>query len=344
MRHLKAQTLLKLARHLASSAEGLTLDQMAETAEVGRRSAERMRDALQILFPYMEEVIEGQVKRFRISGGLDAFLQTPTAEELLTLVKTAKGLRDTGNVVRASELESLFIKIQASMRGSALRRVAPDLEALINAEFVAVQAGPHSMEDEEVLGTLREAIKAIKGVRFTYAGGRTPGAVRKVAPYGLIFGRSNYLVGAELGDLTPRTWRLDRISKIVVINVAAPPPRDFSLAEFATRSFGMYHSDPADVVLRIKDGRTTWRFHPKQVAKLQSDGSSIVTFAAGGMHELASHLCGWGDKIEILEPPHLRDLVVQALEAALAAHRSSPSAAPKPKRRTSGRVEKRAPS
>ena len=51
MRHEKAARLLDLARMLASSAEGLTLDEMAERLGVGRRTAERMRDAVREAFP-----------------------------------------------------------------------------------------------------------------------------------------------------------------------------------------------------------------------------------------------------------------------------------------------------
>ena len=40
MRHEKAQSLLHLARVLAGSAEGLTLDEMAEVAGTGRRTVE----------------------------------------------------------------------------------------------------------------------------------------------------------------------------------------------------------------------------------------------------------------------------------------------------------------
>ena len=77
MRHEKASVLLELARRLASSAEGLTLDEMAEAARVGRRTAERMRDALIALFPQMEEVPDGAAKRFRIHRmGSTAFSRT----------------------------------------------------------------------------------------------------------------------------------------------------------------------------------------------------------------------------------------------------------------------------
>src|SRR5580704_8388408 len=66
MRHEKAALLLDLARRLAASAEGLTLDEMAQASGVGRRTAERMRDAIWDLFPQMEELPDGAAKRFRI--------------------------------------------------------------------------------------------------------------------------------------------------------------------------------------------------------------------------------------------------------------------------------------
>ena len=56
MRHEKAEQMLVLARLLASSAEGLTLDEMAAEMGVGRRTIERMRDGLARLFPQMDEI------------------------------------------------------------------------------------------------------------------------------------------------------------------------------------------------------------------------------------------------------------------------------------------------
>ncbi|HVL40786.1 MAG TPA: DNA-binding transcriptional regulator, partial [Brevundimonas sp.] len=51
MRLDKAALVIELARRMAASAEGLTLDEMARETGVGRRTAERMRDAVLALFP-----------------------------------------------------------------------------------------------------------------------------------------------------------------------------------------------------------------------------------------------------------------------------------------------------
>src|SRR5436305_13832631 len=142
MRHEKVQVLLDLARRLAASAEGLTLDEMARETGVGRRTAERMRDAIWAVFPQMEEIAEGPSKRFRVPRGLDGFFQDPTTEELLELNKASSALRGAGALSRAGALETLELKVRAAMRGGALRRAAPDIEALARAETIAVQAGP----------------------------------------------------------------------------------------------------------------------------------------------------------------------------------------------------------
>ena len=213
------------------------------------------------------------------------------------------------------------------MRSSALRKLVPDMEALLHAETVAVQAGPRPFEDETVLATVRHAVKAMCGLKFAYDGGSTPGRLREVAPFGLMFGRTNYLVAAELGSDEPKSWRLDRIRDLTLLDCPAPAPDDFNLTAFAGRSFGVFHGDAEDVVLRIKPHGAAdalgWRFHSNQQVIEQPDGSVLVCFTASGMLELAWHLFTWQDKVEILAPPRLQDLMVNELQNALAAHRSA---------------------
>src|SRR6516165_5235916 len=197
MRHEKAGRLLELARLLAATAEGLSLDEMAERLGVGRRTAERMRDAVREIFPQLEEVDDPPTRRFRIPAGLDGLFQAPTAEELAALKAAAEMLAREGAQARAGALRSLEQKVLSATRAAARRRLAPDLEALLQAETIAVQAGPRPFEDETVLSAVREALKGGSMLRFRYEGGSQPGRVREVTPYGILFGRANYLVAAE---------------------------------------------------------------------------------------------------------------------------------------------------
>ena len=54
VRYEPSQRLLRLALKLAGTRTGLTLDEMAGELGVGRRTAERLRDALAGLFPQLE--------------------------------------------------------------------------------------------------------------------------------------------------------------------------------------------------------------------------------------------------------------------------------------------------
>lgn len=323
MRHEKAALLLEMARLMAASAEGLTLDELGERLGLGRRTVERMRDAVRELFPQMEEVDDPPTRRFRIPSGLDGLFQAPDAVELAALRTAAEQLRATGAGPRAEALRSLERKVLSAMRAPARRRLAPDLEAVMQAEAIALAPGPRPFEDGKLLAAVREAIIALKALGFRYEGGSQPGRRREVTPLGLLFGRSNYLVAAE-GGPEPRTFRLDRMHEVAVLERPAAPPEGFSLAAFVERSFGIYQDEVEEVRLRVRphgaDEAMGWRFHRTQSLTLQSDGSVLVAFRASGMLELAWHLFTWGDKIEILAPERLKRVMVEQIALARAAH------------------------
>ena len=320
MRHDKAAMVIDLARRMAASAEGLTLDEMAREMGVGRRTAERMRDAVLALFPQVEEVSDPPTKRWRIRGGLSAFEQAPTATEMLELTKAAAALRAAGEPARAAALEGLERKLKAAMRSTTLNRMAPDLEALVRAETIAVQAGPRPSADEAMLAAIRAAVLAQQPLGFTYS---RPGAEprrRSVAPCGVMFGRANYLVAADRETGRVQTFRLDRMSHVAPQEGVAPPPADFDLAAFATQSFGIYQDQIEDVAIRIApEGAAEargWRWHPTQTLEDQADGSLVVRFRASGMRELAWHLFTWGDQATILAPERLKQTMATELDAA----------------------------
>ena len=248
MRYDKARKILELARALASSAEGLTLDEMCRATRCERRTVERMRDTIREVFPQMEEIPDPPMKRFHIPKGLDGFFQDPTTEELSDLGVVVAELSESGAAARAASLAGLEKKVRAAMRHGRRRATATDVEALLRAERIAVQAGPRPTEDPAVLMILRRALLEMKLLRFIYHGGSRPGTSREVVPYGIIFGRMNYLIGADTGTTKPKHWRLDRIEQLECLDETAAPPADFDLAAFANTAFApRYPRDKSDV-------------------------------------------------------------------------------------------------
>ena len=133
--------------------------------------------------------------------------------------------------------------------------------------------------------------------------------------------RRNYLVAA-----TPdvRTFRLDRLMELEVLDRAAAPPACFSLQAFADESVGIYQDEMEDVALVFAPDAAAeasrWRFHASQTVEPLDDGRVRVRFRARGMRELAWHLFTWGASVKIEAPQRLRGLLKAELEASLAAH------------------------
>ncbi len=322
MRHQKSARLVELARHLAASSYGLTLDEMAEKLEVKRRTIERMRDQLLIMYPELEEIADPPTKRWRLPKGLDGFALAPTSEEMAALT-TAQKVLERANPQAASALASLETKMLSALKSNVKRRMATDIEALMQAEAIAVQPGPRAQVNAAVLGVLRDAMLRLKQVSFHYSGGSGAPRARIVVPYGILFGGEAYLVAREADtdeDTPPRMWRIDRLSGLSMLEAIGGAPEGFDLQAYSQRSFGVFQEATVDVTLRVLpefvEEARRWVFHPAQTTTLQDDGSLMVHLHGGGLNELAWSLFRWGGKIEILKPPALKDAMARAIGLA----------------------------
>ncbi|NDB69914.1 MAG: WYL domain-containing protein [Methylocystaceae bacterium] len=324
MRLEKATAILNLARQLASSAEGLTLDEIADTAEVGRRTAERMRDAVDSVFGPLDHIDDGRKKRFRIvARGLGSFATAPTSEELLELENAARKYEKSKDPLRASILRSLATKIQSSLRDGDRRRLSTDVDALVRAESFARQVGPRPYADPQILSLIRQALLCQRFISFTYASNESTRKQHQVIPYGLIFSARYYLVACKKDREEPALYRLDRIKTIKVMEEFGAPPETFNLEEYANRSFAVFQETPEDIVLRFKPEVATdaqaYLFHPTQSSKIEKDGALTVAFRAGGLMQIAHHLLTWGDAVTIIDPPRLKE-IIRAEVKSLYAH------------------------
>ena len=209
MRLEKTIAVLTLARALAGSFEGLTLDEMAERVGASRRTAERMRDAVEAAFGPLERADDGRKVRFRLAArSLGNFAAAPTAAELAELENAARALDASSDKSRAALLRALAQKIGASLREADRRRLSVDVEAQLRAEALACAVGPRPLADPALLASLRKTLLAGLMVSFDYG---DPPRRRNAVPYGLLFGPRTYLVARAKNRAAPVLFRLDQI-------------------------------------------------------------------------------------------------------------------------------------
>ena len=199
MRYEKAETVLRVALDMQASALGLSLEELQRNYSdkpLSRRTAERLRDAVERLFPQIEQANPGEVpKRWRLPGGTVNGLASVTAAELADLGTAISLLRRDNMDVQAENAERGVAKMRALVKRPTMNRIEPDLEALTEAEGLAMRPGPRPKINAEIVGALREAIITRRKVRlhYIYRGSGKRG-YQIVHPYGFLYGNRHYLV------------------------------------------------------------------------------------------------------------------------------------------------------
>ena len=326
MRYEPSQRLLRLALMLAGTRAGLTLDEIARELGVGRRTAERLRDGLVDLFPQLESWDdETRVRRWRLPGSALAGVAEPRAEVVAAVEALACECATRGEADRAGLLREAAATLCALMRPAALRRAEPDIEALMQAEGIAMRPGPRPRLDSALLPTLRRAILGVQLVAVRYIRPGSEPALHLICPYGTLYGGDGraWLVGHVEGLPHMRLWRLDRIASLDLLDRCFARREDFDFRAYAAQSFGVFQEAPMDVVLRVTPEAAgeaaCWLFHPTQVATREPDGALRVSFHAGGAQEMCWHLFTWGAAVTVLEPDELR-LALGEMAADVAMH------------------------
>jgi len=322
VRYEKAETVLRIALDMQGTAEGLSLDDIRRNYSdrpLSRRTAERLRDAIERVFPQAQQANPGELpKRWRLPSGTVSGFACVSAEELADLAAGVSLLRRENMAVQAGNAERAVSKLRALMRPDALTRVAPDLEALTEAEGIAMRPGPRPKIDPEIVAALRQAILASRKVKLHYkyrGSGKT--GFETVRPYGFIYGSRHYLVAWSENERARdfRNFALSNIERVEILDGAFTRRGSFSLKEYAERSFGVFQEAPFDVVWKFSSNAAPdareFQFHPTQLMEPQANGSLIVRFRAGGLLEMVWHLVTWGGEVRVLKPLRLHRLLLK---------------------------------
>ncbi|BAI76405.1 transcriptional regulator (plasmid) [Azospirillum sp. B510] len=288
-----------------------------DVLRIERQLEQHDRDAIASVFPQVEEMVaDDRSKRWRIPKSTVNGLIDVSVEELAALESGVRLMQQQNRAVEAAELTGLMAKLKATMRPDAIRRVEPDLDALLESEGLAMRPGPRPRIAMGVVTILREAIKSCRKVRIGYRNRKTRQTNERIVhPYGFLHGHRHYLVAWHEHPKAEKfvLFSLPGIETVDLLTESFVRDPVFNLQGFAARSFGLFQEEPFDVVWRFApdaaDIAADFVFHPTQTLERQEDGSLIVRFRAGGDLEMAWHLCIWGDKVEVLEPARLAELV-----------------------------------
>jgi proteasome accessory factor B len=131
-----------------------------------------------------------------------------------------------------------------------------------------------------------------------------------------------YLIGHDETRGALRTFKVERITDLALAPETFEPPERGMLEEIVGRAWDIIADQPVvEVALRFAPSvadrvrETTW--HPTQRLAAERDGSLLWRATLSGTVEVRLWILSWGDAVEVLEPPGLREDVAATLRRAL---------------------------
>jgi len=246
---------------------------------------------------------------------LDTFKLRPIqfqADEILALMAALDFARRKPPVA-GKAAESAREKLLAVLPAQQ-KEMASELNRVLVVDPIQAYSLP---PDPEVESACRAAVEGPHPLRILYqALGAEKPTERVVRPYGLAYrGTALYLIGfCELRQ-DVRIFRVNRILEAQVQSATFERPADFDLEEYLSAVWGIEFGPLMRVRVRFDRQvarlvrETVW--HPSQRVEDEADGSVILQMEARGTGELARWLAGFGGSAVVLEPPELREAVLQ---------------------------------
>ena len=177
----------------------------------------------------------------------------------------------------------------------------------------------------EHLPVVIDAMKQNRRIRFSYKSYTrslpTDGIV--LEPYFVkIFKQLWYVIGLNVKDGLIKTYALDRISRLNLLQDTFTMPEDIQPAEFFKDCFGIItnRNSAKRIVLRVEPTQAKYfralPLHSSQQEEVH-DHYSIFSYRMRITYDLKEEIMSHGASIEVLEPKELKMLIHDELERAL---------------------------
>ena len=318
MSYVKAQRLYRMAEMAAARRRGISLQNVMEEFEVDERTARRMLRQFEELFPGFETWDDADRRRRWSLTQVPYIEHRALNETELAAVELAiRRMASDGAVYEVKALERVRDRLIASRPPPFAQGGRKFAELLLMVNGYASRPGPAHDVPETYFSTLYTAFRRPTRVEILYQSARDPEPRwRRIEPYAVLMGRRYYLVGKDAdADTGYRQYRFDRITAMnATVDVFKRDP-EFDLERYSAQAFGSFFSAKEYGLVRWRFAPSAaanardFVFHPEQVMTEAEDGSLLVSFTASGWLEMAWYLIQWGDAVEVLDPPELKEML-----------------------------------
>lgn len=201
-------------------------------------------------------------------------------------------------------ISTALAKIQRVLPAALSERVAALRQTL---DFTQYQRKPAVAADTGTVLTLAQAASQHQRVRLRYRSHAEQDSERDLDPYGLVLHSGRwYVTGRDGKSGKLRTFRVDRVSEVLLSGVSFDPPADFDPVQHVTRSLAAVpYTHEIEVVLATTLANAQRRIPPTVATLAETEGGVLLTGRAEHLPGLAAMLAGLGWPFTVRRPAAL---------------------------------------
>jgi predicted DNA-binding transcriptional regulator YafY len=312
IRQWKILKTVEAGRHTTTQA---LADDLGVTERTIRRDVEALQEAG---FPLYDEREDGRKVWRLVPGYKQKLTQSFSLSELAALFFGKNLLSFLGGAPFSEDLESAFAKIKEALPPRSLPYLAR-IQDLFAAR--PQPAKDYSRKKEEIAGLVDATLhqRQVQVAYYSFNSKKTKSYT--LDPYRLVYYRGGlylYARAEEYGEV--RTFAVERIQKIEVLDSAFEAPSDFNVNEYARGAFGIAGGKAESVELRFAPEMAGYIrervWHESQEIDDGPHGSVVLRMQVAPGFELQSWIKGFLPHVAVLQPESLREKVAKDVEDA----------------------------
>jgi len=294
---------------LLQSGRGRSADWLAAELSVSRRTMFRDLNMLEMAgIPYFYDEARGGY------GISEHFFLPPvnlTLSEALAILTITRQIQDQTDLPFLSECRKAALKLESSLPPILREHVGTILD---NVTFHLGPTASHDGKDD-VFEHLACALSQHRACRITYNSFYDRAVLHlEVEPVRLaFFGRAWYLLAYSREHRQVRTFKLVRIEALTLLDRTYEPRPHAADKPFGNAWNMIPEGAEYDVRLRfsakVAGNVAEVRWHSTQRTSMNADGTMDFSVRVDGLGEIAWWILGYGDLVEVLEPPPLREKI-----------------------------------
>ncbi|MBL4886140.1 MAG: WYL domain-containing protein [Planctomycetaceae bacterium] len=301
--------------------------ELAEECQVSRRTIfrdiERLRaSGFKIAFDEQRQGFQFENSHFLLPTDL-------TTEEVLALLTLCRDMAD--------EKKGLSYLAPAKSAAFKLAGVLPHemrtfIEDSIELRHIRLDATADLQGTNELFETISDAMHKHQSIKVQYGSFSEQTTIStRLDPYCFFFSRRSwYVIGYSAIHREVRTFHMKRFQEVDVLpKTIYKIPASFSLDSYLGNAWHMIREKdhPFHVVVRfapmVARNVAEIRWHKTQAIQLLADGSAEFHVDVDGLNEITWWILGYGKQAEVIEPPELREKVLEHAQAIVEQYTTS---------------------